>query len=850
MVDLEELIRRPRRAAASLAELAPWFGLVDEDIVLCSDGSLLAGYEFEGHALEGEEDEVLNGQIEMLQRAFRGMNERVTIWTVLERRFHTSYEYSEFTNPTAKLIDEAWAEKVTQTPHARLTHQVFIGFNMGSKTDAFFESIKYEMEASGANLFKAIVSTLLRNVTASGSVAAVKGQLAELVSEFGKVLNSFESIAGPRLGFKRLKEEVFLGALYARINLGSEPGPIRLPRQLSYLAQSLSADTLVRKQDILEFQGPVAKRCVAALSTIKMPPENYSFHIDQLMALNIEFAVCQMFQFLDTEVAQHTIQMAEQHYKMEVKSLGTRVAEKLLGKELDKINTGNLRLAEDAQEALAELTSTDISYGYFSMTFLAYGDTPHDASHCADIITGSFRANGYSVTREVTGLMPAFLTTLPGNTKTALRKYLASTANLSDLVPLRTIRSGSPRHALFSQVLGREVPAMVKFMTDFGVPYNFSPHEMDLGHTAIIGGSGAGKTTLVHLLTSMMQKYYPCNTFIFDKDYSMMLMTVLLGGRHIDIATKEGKRVGMNPVRRMLENGDALTLRRWMEVLISAGTGDERLSGQENEELFACIQQVKSMGPAFWRLGSIYTQIKGVNKNLALKMAPYVDRSETEDDIGRKGPFADFFDNDEDNFSLSNIVGMETGKLLMQPQVASPFMDYAFYCIEQKLDGSTPTMIYVEEAWYMLSNPVFADKMDDWLRTFRKKKAFLVFATQALDEIAAMKSVGAFISNVPTRIFLPSINKSVAANADLYKSIFALNDEQLLMLSSALPKRDYLIVKSSETKLVSAEMPPIIIKINDATSRTELRDKATEMQAADRGGDGWIKNFIKEYLHA
>lgn len=847
MVDLEDLISKPRRSASSLAELAPWFGLVDSGVVLCNDGSLLAGFEFEGLSLEGVEDETINGQIEMLQRAMRGMSDRVTIWSYLERRFMTSYEVSQYVNPVPRRIDEEWGAKVTSVPHAHLTHLVFIGYRMATKSDAFFESINMEMETNNANIFQAIGKTIKRMFTASGSVAAVEGRLVEMCGEFEKIISIFESIAGPRLGFNRLHEDGLLGALYSRLNLGSPPGPLQVPKKLSYLAQSIAADTIVRRDDMFEFSGPAQKRYVAALSTTGMPDENYSFHIDQLLSLNCEFAVCQMFQFLDIEVAQDTISKAEMHYRMEVKSLGTRVSEKLLGKELDKVNTGNLRLADDAQLALAELTSSDISYGYYAMTILAYGATPQDATRCVDQISGAFRANGYALTREVTGLMSAFLTTLPGNTRTAVRKYLASSANLSDLLPLRGIRSGNPYHDLFSQVLGRDVPSMVKFMTDYGIPYDFSPHEMDLGHTAIIGGSGAGKTTLMTLLTSMFQKYYPCNTFLFDKDYSMMLITKLLGGKHIDIAVTQGKRVGMNPVRRMLENGDDLSLRRWLEVLITAGSETAQLSGEENEELFACIQAVKSMGTSFWRLGTIYTQVKGTNKKLAQKLSPYIDRSEGQDDISRKGPFADFFDNDEDAFTLTNIVGMETGKLLMQPQVASPFMDYAFYCIEKKLDGNTPTMIYVEEAWYMLSNPVFAAKMDDWLRTFRKKKAFLIFATQALDEIASMDSVGAFISNVPTRIFLPSINNSVAANAHLYKSIFSLNDAQLQLLATALPKRDYLIVKSSETKLVSADMPKIIIRINDATARTEMREKASEMSAS--GMTSWAEDFIKDVLH-
>ena len=115
--------------------------------------------------------------------------------------------------------------------------------------------------------------------------------------------------------------------------------------------------------------------------------------------------------------------------------------------------------------------------------------------------------------------------------------------------------------------------------------------------------------------------------------------------------------------------------------------------------------------------------------------------------------------------------------------VASPFMDYAFYRIERSLDGSTPTLIYVEEAWYMLSNPAFASRMEDWLRTFRKKRAFVVFATQALDEIARLTNVGAIVSNIATQIFLPSMKASVHAQAQLYRDLFGTTDAQLALLA-------------------------------------------------------------------
>ena len=846
MVDLEEVITKPRRSATSLSELAPWFGMVTDDIVLCNDGSLLVGYTFEGLAMEGVDDEVLNAQIKVMQRSLRGVGERLTMWSFVDRRTDTSYTGGTFTNRVAQQVDEQWEKRATQRPHAALRHEVYIGYRFNASSFAFFDAVRLEMEA-GVNAFVAVAKVVKRQLSAGGTVAGVEGQLQEMMADFRQMLSSFEGVVGPRLGFLKLTSGDFLGRLYGRFNLASPPGPLELPERLSYLAQAIPTDTIVRQGNLFEFHGPTRQVHVAALSTIGMPEELYSIHLDQMLGIDCEFTVCQMFEFLETTKAQAAIQAAEQYYKMEVKSLTTRTLEKVFQKEIDKVNTGNLHLAADAQNALAEITSSEVTYGYYAMVILAIGNSAAEANRSVDMISGLMRANGYGLTREVNGLMSAFLTTLPGNSKTAVRKYLASSANLADLVPLRTIRSGQPRHEFFSNLLARSVPSHIKFPTASGVPYDFSPHEMDLGHTAIIGGSGAGKTTLMHLFTALFQKYHPCNTFIFDKDHSMMVLTLLLGGRHIDMQVKEGKRVGMNPVKRMLENDDVLVLRSWLAVLICAGDKTAKISGTDNEDLFKSIKEVQLLGPSFWRLGQIYANVKGRNPDLALRLSPYIDRSEDEQDETRKGPFATFFDNEEDSFSLGSFVGMETGKLLMTPEVASPFMDYAFYCIEQKLDGNTPTFIYVEEAWYMLENPAFAEKMDDWLRTLRKKKAFLVFATQALDEIKKLKSLGAFIANVPTRIFLPSLNNSVAANADMYRSIFDLNDAQLEILSSALPKRDYLIVKGTETRLVEADVPDIILKINDATARTHYREVASAMAAKNE--IGWQQTYLREVIN-
>jgi type IV secretion/conjugal transfer VirB4 family ATPase len=842
MVNLRDLFTLPRKSVASYAELLPWFGMLSRDLVICHDGSLLAGFAFEGADIEGVDDGDVNRRIDLLQTAMRQMTDRITLYSIQERRFHTDYQYSSFGSQVAAAVDDAWGAKCTEYKNGRITHALYLGYNFPSKSEAFFEQLKAEMDRQDNGL-KALSNVLRGRFAQKHAVGSVRGQLREMRDDFENILAGFSNIVVSSLGFRRLEGDELLGDLYSRANLASPPGPVKVPNRPAYLNTLLPADDMVRQGDMLEFRGPTASKYCAALSTTGMPPEAYSLHIDQLLAVPAEYVLVQSFKFIDRFSAQAAIQSAEAFYRTEVKSAAVRIFEGITGVQSEKVNTGNIALAEDAQQALVEVTASDVAFGYYNMTLLALGDTPNEVNRCAEMLATTLRAGGFTITRERQGLMSAFLGAMPGNSKTQLRQYLASSANVADLCPIRTIAKGESHHALFSRVLNRQVPAHVRFMTPYGIPYDFNTHAEDLGHAVVIGGTGSGKTTVMGLFVSQFQKYYPCRTFIFDKDHSMGLLAVLHGGTHIDMTSTTGGGPRINPVRRMLADGEDLALIRWLGVLFASN--ESTLTAEDQEDLSSRIQQLKTLPETSWRLGTLYSLVSGTNKRLALKLAPYVDRSDEEGSFA-KGAFADLFDNEDDTFNLDQIVCMETGKLLESPQIAAPFMDYAFYCIERELDGRTPTLIYVEEAWYMLSNPMFEAKINDWLRTFRKKRAFVIFATQSPEELARLKSWAAFVTNVPTRIFLPAINDSVTALAPIYRQLFNLNDAQLALLSGAVPKRDYLLIKPGVTRLVQASMPRILIAINEGAAMTHIRETAYELAAG--GGNGWQSDFMKEYL--
>jgi len=843
VVNLGEIFKKPRQTVRSLADLLPWFGLLVEGVALCKNGSLLAGFAYEGSDIEGVLDDDVNRRIDLLQMSLRQLTDRITIHSVQRRRFTNDYPYAEFVNPVAAMIDREWGESTLEVPNAVLEHRFYLSYRYPNKTEAIFEQLRSEIEQS-TSPFKAIATVAKRRISESSAIAAVRGQLGEIFEEFNNVLKSFAKDMTDTLGFVRLSSDDLLGDLFCSANLASAPGPVRAPTRDPHLDTRLAADEILRQNRLLEFRGPSRSTFVAGLSTTGMPPEAYSVHLDQLMAAPCEYILVQTFRFIDKFNAEKAIQSAESFYRTEVKSASVRVFESLTGIESQKVNTGNLALADDAQQALVESTAQDLTFGYYNMTVLALGNTKAEAERAADMLSSTLRASGYVMTREELGLMSAFMGTLPGNEGVQLRKYLASTANISDLAPIRTISRGEPYHGLFSRLHQKDLPAHVRFRTPYGIPYDFNCHAEDLGHTVVIGGAGSGKSTFLSLLIAEFQKFFPCQTYIFDKDHSIALLSTLLGGVNIDMVSPGKTGARCNPVLRMLRDGDDRALLTWIGVLFASG--GKRLSPEELEIVNTVIQSLKSLGETHWTLGLFYATLAGRSRDLALQIAPYVDRSHDEGSYTR-GAYSEYFDNEEDTFSLQSIVCMETGKLLQTPEVAAPFMDYAFYCIEKKLDGKTPTMIYIEEAWYMLANPIFEEKINDWLRTFRKKRAFVLFATQSPDEFTKLKAWPAFVANVPTRIFLPALNDSISVTGEIYKALFNLNDAQLELLATALPKRDYLLTKPGLTRLVQARMPHVLVAINEATTRQDLREAAHD--ASRMGDPNWITKYFKEVLH-
>src|SRR6185312_16472231 len=132
-----------------------------------------------------------------------------------------------------------------------------------------------------------------------------------------------------------------------------------------------------------------------------------------------------------------------------------------------------------------------------------------------------------------------------------------------------------------------------------------------------------------------------------------------------------------------------------------------------------------------------------------------------------------------------------------------------------------PTLLILDEAWLFLDDPLFADKIREWLKTLRRRNVSVVFASQSLDDIANSKIASALIENCPTRVFLPNDRAEEPKTRALYES-FGLSPRQIQIIAQAIPKAQYYYQSRSGNRLFELGLSPTALAIVGSSSKEDL----------------------------
>ena len=186
----------------------------------------------------------------------------------------------------------------------------------------------------------------------------------------------------------------------------------------------------------------------------------------------------------------------------------------------------------------------------------------------------------------------------------------------------------------------------------------------------------------------------------------------------------------------------------------------------------------------------------------------------------------------------------------LAPKYGLPILLYLFRRIERSLRGQ-PAAIFLDEAWIMLSHPVFRDKIKEWLRVLRKANCLVVMATQSLSEAVNSGIVDIIKDSTATKIFLPNPNAFDADSGALYRR-FGLNDREIEIVSGATPKRQYYYKTDEHQRIFDLALGPLalaFVGVSDKESVSQV--KKCQQQFGDDWVDEWLKRrglTLSEYI--
>jgi type IV secretion system protein VirB4 len=153
-------------------------------------------------------------------------------------------------------------------------------------------------------------------------------------------------------------------------------------------------------------------------------------------------------------------------------------------------------------------------------------------------------------------------------------------------------------------------------------------------------------------------------------------------------------------------------------------------------------------------------------------------------------------------------------------------------------------MIVLEEAWALLKNPIFAAKIEDWLKTFRKLNAIVVFSTQSIEDAVRSPISPALIGQTATHVYFPNPKAT-----DEYRTVFKLSEREVHLIREVLDKESrFFLLKQGRDSVVAradfSEMPDLLSVLSGRAETLAALERLRSHVGDDSAS--WLPLFQKE----
>jgi len=789
---------RPANSGAERAngfpDLLNYAALIDPGVILLKDGSLLAGWHYHGPDLNSASAEELAALCHQVNSALAQLGDGWMINIDLIRRASVGYpENGAFPDAATQLIDnERRTHYSAEGQHFETVYALTLTHTPPTETQSRAARLFLRDEKDGPG-WERVLDLFRRNL-----------------------LESQDAISA-RLDLRRMDDRDLLSHLHACIT--GMPDPILPPDDGGYL------DVLLGCHEFHSgFEPMLDDSHIRAVTIAGLPLHSWPEAMAFLDELAIPYRWSTRFMLLDPAEAERTLRIQRRNWFQKRHGLGGMLkmvfSHGTTGQTFE--NRDAVQMARDADEALGEASAGRVRFGYYTSTIVVIEEDRDSAETSAREIAKQLQHHGFPSLVERVNANEAYLGSLPGHGYRNVRRPLIHTRNLADLLPLTSVWPGEECNPCPSYP--RNSPPLCYAATTGGTPFRLNLHVGDVGHTLIFGPTGSGKSTLLGLLIAQFFRYRDAQVFCFDKGLSSFVLTKAAEGDHYDLG--EGD-ISFCPLANVNDDNERMWAQDWLETLLN-------LQG-----VTLLPQNRKAIWRALQLLGDSRSDARTITDLIRLLQDQTL--RDGLDFYSLHGPMGRFLDADKDVLGASRFQTFEIEALMaMGEKVLLPVLTYLFHRIEQRMDGR-PTLIVLDEAWVMLANGVFGSKIEDWLRTLRKKNGAVILSTQSLVEVANSPQRDVILESCPTKILLPNPEAQNPATAELYRK-FGLTSRQIEMLSFAIPKRQYYYISPAGRRLFDLALGEATLAFIGSGSKTDILEAR---RLIVKHGDRWAAEWLR-----
>ena len=778
-------------AAGSLAEELPYWGwLADGRTCLGRSGELIGAARLEPAVVDGRSAGQIDGVLGRWQRLLSGLDPRTRLYFYLLRR------------PIGPGAATARGAGVVAVSGRR--RRAFLADRV-QRLEAYVvwahdPGLRRVADASGAGRIARLAGWWKRR---RGSAPAYLG------SEIEAAAGRFRALvdAGRALIAEHTPLDVLGASDASRLlsELINRPGTAWDGATGSGMNWRLALSELEAERSHLRLDGEP----VILYSLLSPPGQAHANLLRELYCLDAVMTVSLEWRPWATQAARRRIRGAQRHYFAKRYSMMAHVRE-TEGTAAAMVDSAAAAESDRLGEALVELEADGVSYGEASLTVALHGDLARIEGADGEL-RRLFAAHDAKVIREAYGQLPAWFSRLPAQPRARqVRRVFVSAGVAACLAPLFGPPAGSAR----SRHLGRE--SLAVFETPWRTAYHYDLFSGDVGHTLMLGATGSGKSFTLNFLLVEALKYEP-RVLILDLGGSYRWLTRFLGGRSLELSPGEAEpTLRLQPFALPATRRTFQFLTGWVLRLLKLGGWEA--SGVDTSEVRARIEDLYAFEPGRRTLGVLAASLPSA-------MWPAWSRWVG---TGAWGPYFDNPAGGAPDLEFADWQVIDLAGAVEHPDLCDAALSYLLERMRLEVEDSAETarlkLMVVDEAWRYLQDPAVLNYLAEAAKTWRKKNAALVLATQSAVDVTATPGASALLESIPTKLFL--------ANPELPDAVgelFRMNEAELARIRGLVPKREIYLRRPEGAAVLSLEVDPESYWLYTSSALdAEKRERAVE----------------------